>query len=164
MFDIIQNVSGLCQTSYLFVLGYATLLMLFFCICCLTSDFNAQLNSQLWGFRVNKITTKLALVCLILAFAGIPPFYFFFCKLAVLSVILVSANWTLVISSVSLIMLAWYSYLNATSGLLNSNSVYAPQKPATMVCGAGHLITLILLTSGWYFFDDLIIVSYWLSI
>lgn len=164
MFWSFISEAGVCKVSFIFLFGYVLLLLLLFCFLTLTIETNEQNNTYNWSFKHSTILTKFILVCLFLAFAGIPPFYFFFCKLAVLCLLLLSANWATASAAILLIIVAWYSYFNAISSLLGATATNVKSKQPTSVFGVVNLTCFSLLLLGWFFFDDLIVCCYWLSI
>lgn len=153
---------------YFYLIGYFFLLLAavaFFLSSGNPSSINkGEFSNFSFGFNAKARLTTLAVV--FCSMAGIPPFYFFLCKLAALSIILNFYGYSLLFVASILLLVGWYTYQTAISRTLTASSTQTVQlKPArTPLKLDFYLVTivaLVIMLSLWA--DDIVLVALWLA-
>ena len=148
----------------LYLLGY--LLLIFMFACALSNLLAAGRNSsQPLALLAHSVQLRLRwlFVYLLLSLAGLPPFFFFGCKLGLLSLLLGEGAYVGSLCVAGLILLSWAVYFNAIRYLLTPVlvSTVAPLRHgrlgpwgalASVACGA-------LLCLGLALFEDACLLS-----
>lgn len=104
------------------------------------------------------------------ALAGLPPFFFFFCKLALLVRLIVIGSWGVAAALLALLMLAWYSY-HATLARLSMGAAtqiaiqatYTRFTSQTLTFTATVALVFCVLILGTLLLDDGLLLSWWVT-
>jgi NADH:ubiquinone oxidoreductase subunit 2 (subunit N) len=134
------------------------------------------INTVVWGkpgtagffglsLELQQARLRWLLVCLLLSLAGLPPFFFFGCKLGILSLLLHSGAWALAGTVAALIFLSWAVYFSAVRRLFfvtNADSGLPLWQHRSGGCLAvGFSILLLVVGAGLFFIDDAYLVLAW---
>jgi NADH:ubiquinone oxidoreductase subunit 2 (subunit N) len=107
---------------------------------------------------------RLTAIALFAAMAGLPPFFFFFCKLAFLSLLLRLQLWGTLAALLAFLFVGWYAY---QVGMLRvaSSVTASPTRPRKHSGLAAILLGLLsfAVLGGALFLDDLLLCSLWLA-
>ena len=153
---------------YSFVLSYYALLFSFFVIIAFFNIRNLRYVAELTFFNSSAVTS-FYLVLIFLSFSGLPPFFLFFAKMGLLSIIVMNAPFLLILSILLLLFIGWYTYLNAAK--IVCVAVYSFSAVASYnTCHISTVGALLLCFSTWFllfggfFFYDIIVYASWLSL
>lgn len=151
---------------WLYLLGYIFITILLVLILWVFINSNSSDNLLTLGAKALP-SLKFAIVLIFASMSGIPPFFFFFCKLSVISFLVNSNSWGVVLSLLLILFLGWYAYYNLITKTLSLSSLYKnySYKSDKMTSIKGLTIATIccLTLGGFFFFDDLIILTLWIG-
>lgn len=120
-------------------------------------------SAQTLASTTSNPQAKALAVVVISAMAGLPPFFFFIPKAAVLSLLVSKAHWGLVVCFLSGLFLSWYVYYtfgSTSAQAAHYNSPSSPCKGSTK--GSELMLTALLvclLFAGAFFFEDILLLS-----
>ena len=141
-----------------YVIGYCAMLGYFsFTFFSLAKDVRAE-SAAATPSSVSQNRGRWSLVCFVFTTAGLPPFFFFGCKIGLISLLVSNGSWVVLGFSGALVLVSWAVYFGTAIQLMNAHTP-ATTKPLRrsiiLPCAAAILLTLLVsCVAGFVVFED----------